>query len=457
MFITGPTCRFAWPMDGNRDWSRLGNWHNYVGFFEAPQAAADFMGVYDTAAEEGLVRVFPSGVARGSKGYGVGWSRPIPASGWTDDGSMFAELHGGVAPTLWDTAVRTPNTTLAWQEYWYPVSAIGVFTDATREAALSVREENGNLRLGVHSTRSRENSALLVWEKTTCAYVGRLDVSTTDPAHPFSGLMALAGRPATQVTVAYVDDEANVLAGSAANCLALDARVQPLPPFVESATFALAWAKSITGARCVSYTVQVRDGYEGGWTDWLTGTQAISDTFTGEHGHTYSFRARSLAGNQPAFDEDEWGQAFTTVLTSPSPVLVTARKSAAWEKGLERAGTLFIPLQVISYTVTLSNTGNLTAAAIITDALPPGLRVLTETLTADHGVTVLLDGVIQWQDQVLAGDSVRIGFAAAPEAVRRGDRITNTVEITGSVLGPFTRQAVLIYAWQVYLPILTRP
>jgi hypothetical protein len=171
---TSPDCRFPWPVQDGVDFSRLGNWREYLGFFEYPQAAADFAGVYDAAADEGVTRVFPSNGARGVKGFGMG--RPnsgyqIDPSTWTDDGSTYVELHGGVAPTFWDAVTLAPGATLAWKEYWYPLSGIGVFSDATAEAALAVREERGNLRIGAHSTAARAagQSTLYVWERATCA------------------------------------------------------------------------------------------------------------------------------------------------------------------------------------------------------------------------------------------------------------------------------------------------
>jgi len=57
---------------------------------------------------------------------------------------------------------------------------------------------------------------------------------------------------------------------------------------------------------------------------------------------------------------------------------------------------------------------------------------------------------------VPAGESVRLRFALAPTALQRGDKITNTVEIAGSVLGPFTRQAITVWAQPVFLPLVFR-
>ena len=91
-----------WPVHSGTDYSRLGNWNHWLGFFERPDAQGDFAGVYDTAADEGVARVFPPDVVRGSKGFGFGWANPIGWNNWTDDGSTYVELHGGVAPTFWD-------------------------------------------------------------------------------------------------------------------------------------------------------------------------------------------------------------------------------------------------------------------------------------------------------------------------------------------------------------------
>jgi uncharacterized repeat protein (TIGR01451 family) len=204
------------------------------------------------------------------------------------------------------------------------------------------------------------------------------------------------------------------------------------------------------------YHVQFRDGYEATWTDWLTNTGAISATFTGGHGHTYLFRARNVSISQP-FTNEEWGQAFTTVLTEPASVLVTSHKTATWSVTPVLSGTVLLPVEVVSYTVLISNTGSLAAGAIITDPVPPGTSVIPQSLIADGDPQpVYSDGVIQWSGAVYAGESVRLRFALAPTALQRGDKITNTVEIAGSVLGPFTRQAVTVWAWPVFLPVVFR-
>ncbi len=459
---TSPDCRFPWPVHQGVDFSRLGNWYRHLGFFEYPQAAANFFGVYDTAAHEGIVRVFPSAVARGAKGFAMGWSDPIDPSNWTDDGSTYVEQHGGVMPAFWDEATLPPGETLSWTEYWYPVGDIGgPFSDATAEAALRVTGGDGALQVGVHFTapRAAGESRLRVWETATCAPVARVDLPEVGPAHPFTVTIPLAGRTPEQVSVACVDARENVLAGRRpANCPAFPAaRVAPLPPYVTSATFAVSWLEPDPWWGAATFQVQVRDGPDGPWTNWLTETQAVSATFTGAHGHTYFFRARTLERGE-AFAGGDEGQAFTSILLEPAPVLATSRKTAMWSLSTVLSDGMPIATDVLSYRVVLSNTGNLTATAVVTDTPFWGTRVLTETLAADGGPPpVYEEGRIRWSGEVGPGEERWIQYAVIPtDALRQGDRMTNTVEIAGSVLGPFTRQVVTVRPWHCYLPLVLR-
>ncbi|MEZ4831074.1 MAG: hypothetical protein R2873_03560 [Caldilineaceae bacterium] len=96
--LPAPGDAFTWPIYNNVDYSRLGNWTTYLGFFERPTAHGPFAAVYDHAADAGIVRIFPPQVTRGSKAFGLGWQSPLPSDLYTDDGSSYVELHGGLAP-----------------------------------------------------------------------------------------------------------------------------------------------------------------------------------------------------------------------------------------------------------------------------------------------------------------------------------------------------------------------
>lgn len=452
---TGPDYRFSWPIHRGIDFSRLGNWDEWLGFFEYPQAAADFVGVYDTAANEGLVRVFPSSVARGTKGFGFGWLTKVDSIHWTDDGSTYFELHGGVAPTFWDQAVIKAGQSLEWTEYWYPVSGVERLRAATAEAALSVREGTGRFHIGVHSTASHAagTSQLYVWNRDDCTELGHWELPAIGPGNPFAVSLANRGWRLADVALAYLDGRGNLLAAlNPRDCLPPKTSVVRLPPWVETPAIGVAWTGRDAWTEVTAYDVQFRDGYEGTWTDWLTNTTETYGVFSGVHGHTYFFRARARDphGNLESYGDEERGQAFTTVLTETAPVLVTSRKSAALRT--------FSHDWAVAYTVVISNTGSLTASVTLTDTPPPTMKVATGTLTAVPGLTLVYPGeILRWSGTVAPGSDVRVTYALSPTAATPyGVPLTNTVEISGSVLGPFTRQETVVRAHILWLPLITR-
>ena len=191
----------SWPIYQDRDMSRLGNWGSYLGFFERPaaQGAAGpngpegFMGVYDTAANEGMMRIYPSDVTRGAKGFAPGWSQPIPSSNWTDDGSGYVELHGGLMPTFEEWYELPADGQVSWQEMWYPVAGIGGVTHTTAAAALHLAPESGALRVSLFPTTPVQGEIRI-------ALPGAAPIAkpvNISPAQPFSEAIPLpAGAPA---------------------------------------------------------------------------------------------------------------------------------------------------------------------------------------------------------------------------------------------------------------------
>jgi uncharacterized repeat protein (TIGR01451 family) len=231
------------------------------------------------------------------------------------------------------------------------------------------------------------------------------------------------------------------------------AAVKALPFYVTTRTFTVSWGGEDVWSGVAAYDVQSRAGYEGQWSDWLTGTATVSASFSGTHGQTYFFRARARdeAGNLGDYGDDEWGQAFTSVLLTPSPVLVTSRKSAI--------PTLARPGQAISYTVRLSNTGNLTATNVaLTDHLPATLALVSGTLKADQGSLMLAAGdVMTWRGKLPPGQERRLTYAlTATSATTLGVPLTNTARLLADGLAPLARRASVMYQHRVYLPLLSR-
>jgi hypothetical protein len=150
--LPGPGKLFTWPSYFGRDLSRLGNWDRYVGFFEYPAAHGPFVGVYNPTLDAGAVRVFPAQIAHGSKVFGLGWRNAIGSEDFTDDGSAYVELHGGLSPTFDEPYTLAGGASVTWEEYWYPVEGIGDLVYANRSGALNVARTRQGLRVALYPT-----------------------------------------------------------------------------------------------------------------------------------------------------------------------------------------------------------------------------------------------------------------------------------------------------------------
>jgi hypothetical protein len=159
--LPGYNERLSWPTFEGRDLSRLGNWNRWLGFFEDP-AQGGFMAVYDEGYDEGMIRIFPADVARGAKAFGFGWTDPIPADRWTDDGSSYVEIHGGPAPTFDQSITLPARGSLQWAETWYPVAGLGQLCFANETAALNLRNDGRQVAIGVSVPRAWSGSLVLL-------------------------------------------------------------------------------------------------------------------------------------------------------------------------------------------------------------------------------------------------------------------------------------------------------
>ncbi len=198
-----------WPVVNGRDLSRLGNWAQWLGAFQRPAAQGNFVGVYDPVADEGMVRVYPSTIARGAKLFAMGWSAPIGSDNWTDDGSGYVELHGGLMPTFDDWYELPPGGEVEWDEIWYPVARIGGITAANDQGTLALLPSGGRLRVGLFPTAVMRG-------RLTVTLPGMASLTqdvAINPAQPFVREVTLAdGVPAQgPVAVTVVDAQGRTL------------------------------------------------------------------------------------------------------------------------------------------------------------------------------------------------------------------------------------------------------
>ncbi len=208
----------SWPTYKGRDMSRLQNWNQWLGFFARPQASQNFVGVIDLAHQEGVARIFPQDIATGSKGFAMGWQNPIGAGNWTDDDSYYVEVHGGLAPTFWDAVPIAAHGSIEWEELWYPFSGLKDLTTANREGALHVERTGSALNVGVYSTRPRSDSALTVWQRSTCQPVAEFPIASIDPAktQSFSVTTTL---PLADLSVVFHAKQAPLIAYPGQECM----------------------------------------------------------------------------------------------------------------------------------------------------------------------------------------------------------------------------------------------
>lgn len=175
--LPSPGGHMAWPLHNGRDFSRYSQWHRYLGVFANP-AQAGFVGAYDLGDDQGMVRIFPPAVATGVKIFCLG---DLPSTWWTDDGSRYFELWGGLTPTFWEDWTLQPGASVSWTERWYPVSAIGGYNWANEEAAIRLVPSGEQAEVAVVTSRAFRGVVVL---RQGGMEVQRWD-ATISPGQPF--------------------------------------------------------------------------------------------------------------------------------------------------------------------------------------------------------------------------------------------------------------------------------
>ncbi|GIV76279.1 MAG: hypothetical protein KatS3mg050_0673 [Litorilinea sp.] len=193
--LTGPTLLFTWPHYKGRDLSRLGNWREYLGFFEYPAAHGPFTAVYDPWYDAGAVRIYPPEIMRGSKVFGLGWENALGSDLFTDDDSAYVELHGGLAPSFFEQARLAGGASISWQEQWYPVVDLGDLTTANANLALHLARTADAFRVGLYPTRPLNGVISLLADGVP---VARRTV-VASPEAPFQGVLPVDGAILPQV------------------------------------------------------------------------------------------------------------------------------------------------------------------------------------------------------------------------------------------------------------------
>jgi hypothetical protein len=217
--LPGAGLPMDWPVHGGVDFSRLGNWDEWLGFFARPQAAQDWTGVYAEGIRRGVARVFPHGIAVGVKGFGFGWAHPIDWHEWTDDGSTYVELHGGPSPTFWDTMTLDAGGALEWTETWLPVGGLPALSGATAEMALGLKAAGSDLRLGLQAAGQQDGLSLWLWRASDCGLLWRKGGLSLAPGEAYAHELPGLGLGADEAYFAVYSGDTLVAAAGEGTCL----------------------------------------------------------------------------------------------------------------------------------------------------------------------------------------------------------------------------------------------
>jgi len=144
----------GWPMHGGRDMRIYDNWRNWLGFF-ATKATAPYTAIYSPERAFGMARVYPPDVARGAKLFA--FARDFADVGaYTDDGTRYVEMWGGVTPTFWDYATLAAGEIIQWHESWWVLAGSDVPCAVSAKASLSARMAGETLKVTVASPAPKD-------------------------------------------------------------------------------------------------------------------------------------------------------------------------------------------------------------------------------------------------------------------------------------------------------------
>lgn len=378
--LPGAWAAAGWPVHNGVDWSLLGNWREWYGFFQRPRAGGDFQAVYDEAYDEGVVRTYDSRVVQGAKFFAFGsGSKAISPDLYTDDTSSYVEMHGGVAPTFADTRRLDAHASLSWQERWYPVAGLGSLTWANDRLALRLEDTADQTRLRLAVTRAAPEARILLLRRSTnqVLYDAR---ATLQPGQPFaSPWLTLPNLAPTEMAVVVYDRSGATLGAYQYQGGAV---ATPTPGPSPTATPVSGWQGRLLR------TVPIQ-----GWSSivrvWVRNKIGLPVTIAVENG---SWRTVGYVGSKPEYGVDalEFAPVAAGVyVLTPQGLNTSLRVNVPASSIVE---VLFEENQVLtptpSPTVTTSPTsGPLVTATPTASATPTATPTASATATASPTVT----------------------------------------------------------------------
>ena len=179
-----------WPQVGETDLSDYSQWTDYLGFF-IPNMPTPFMGAYNPDTQLGVVRLIEPATVPGNKLFAFGPA--FPDHSYTDDGSQYFEIWGGVNTGFWpeDDISVPPGGTLQWQENWWPLAGLAGLTWANQHAAIFLSQNNDGNTLSVLVSQPQQGTLTVVAGDTVLI----TESFSGDPAKPLHWNFAASDMP----------------------------------------------------------------------------------------------------------------------------------------------------------------------------------------------------------------------------------------------------------------------
>ena len=156
----------------------------------------DFFGGYDYKAEAGIVHIANHHISSGKKQwtwgnheFGYAWDRNLTDPDEQGICWPYIEIMSGVfTDNQPDFSFLQPGETKAWSQFWYPIQKIGPAQHANLCAAVSLKVENGKIRLGVSTTEKIFGAKIELAAKGKIIFLATPNLA---PGQPFVKQLAL--------------------------------------------------------------------------------------------------------------------------------------------------------------------------------------------------------------------------------------------------------------------------
>ena len=199
----------------------------------------DFFGGYDHRARHGIVHVADHRISPGKKQwtwgnheFGYAWDRNLTDADENGEFRPYIELMAGVfTENQPDFSFIGPGETRAWSQYWYPIREIGPASDASTEAALSLRVEGRRARIGVAVTQAHAAATVRVMRKGRV--VGEFTRALSPGAPLVENFNLSRGASAQELDVEVIDGSGRQLIRFSRESGQTTAPVEPVETAVE--------------------------------------------------------------------------------------------------------------------------------------------------------------------------------------------------------------------------------